>query len=200
MMKVGISARCAADLSEFDFIPDIVLAVFLSHFPRGQELQKILRQDWARGWVGWQESQEELDTVDAGVHEDATREQVDAATLHRFCRLVLANAPHYHKSDQARQDELRLTQNKVTGVGKVHGQNDCCADSLLQLLAAHGHVPQALQHDVNRRKTLCAANREHLKQHTDERLHPCVLTELGTRADAYQREHDRAYLQHDSHG
>ena len=70
MKKLDLSARCAVDLSEFDFIPDIVLAVFLSHFPRAQELQNILRQDWVRGWGGWQESQENLDTVDAGMHED----------------------------------------------------------------------------------------------------------------------------------
>ena len=32
MLKVGVSARCNVDLSEFDFIPDIVMAVFCHIF------------------------------------------------------------------------------------------------------------------------------------------------------------------------
>jgi hypothetical protein len=85
---------------------------------------------------------------------------------------------------------------KVIGDGELHGENDCCADSLLQLLAAHGFVPSVLSGNTGKasRRILCLACRQHLVQHEDERLHPRILAASGARAHAYQAEHNRAHL------
>ena len=112
----------------------------------------------------------------------------------------MANVPVPEKSDAAREGELRAA-GKVIGDGELHGENDCCADSLLQLLAAHGFVPAALLGNAGKgmRKSLCVQCRQHLVEHADERLHPQILDASGARAHAYQAEHNRAHLQHDLH-
>ena len=76
----------------------------------------------------------------------------------------------------------------------------CCTNSLLQLLARQGFVPEDLAEHVSKRKEVCSACRVHLQQHPDERLRPRVLTDLGDVADAFPWEHERAYVQHDVHG
>jgi len=54
--------------------------------------------------------------------------------------------------------------------------------------------------DISARNLACAACRQYLRQHADERLHPRQRTALGTIAEASHSEHGRAFLQHDVHG
>ena len=163
-------------------------------------MRHILHQDWVPTWSGWHDACIALTGVDSGVDEEVQQEAIAAECLHRFCRISLANVSVPEKSDAAREAELQAA-GKVIGDGELHGENDCCADSLLQLLAAHRFVPTALLGNAGKkmRKVLCLQCRQHLVEHTNERLHPQILDAAGGRADAYQAEHNRAHLQHDLH-
>ena len=95
---------------------------------------------------------------------------------------------------------------KLVGSGLVHNNNECCSDSLLrcsdslfQTLARHGFISSHLEHDANARKQMCQAIRIHLVNHTDSELQPRMRTSTGAIADASDREHDSAFLQHDVH-
>ena len=138
-------------------------------------------------------------TTDGGTEEyDCVDEYVS-----RFCQLVQNNKDVPLTTDSARRDQL-LSMGKRIDVGLVHGNNDCCADSLLQCLAFQGLVPKKLcdktTEVVQLRKEACVACRQHLILHADVRLHPVQRTDLGTIADATDAEHHGAYLQHDTQG
>ncbi len=85
------------------------------------------------------------------------------------------------------------------GVGWVHGNNECCADSLLQLLSRAGFVEGSLATDVSGRRKACSACRAHLINHENEQLHPKQRTSTGAVASVSDAEHDAAFLQHDVH-
>ena len=54
--------------------------------------------------------------------------------------------------------------------------------------------------DISARNLACAACRQYLRQHADERLHPRQRTAMGAIAAASDSEHGRSFLQHDVHG
>ena len=56
--------------------------------------------------------------------------------LLRFFRLVMNNADIASTIDEDRRPQLQAV-GKTVGKGLVHGHNECCADSILQLLAHH---------------------------------------------------------------
>ena len=73
------------------------------------------------------------------------------------------------KTDDERVFELR-SDGWSFGKGEVWGQNDCLADSLLQLLVAHGVLDESISRDE--RREACRLNRCLLETSVDERLRP----------------------------
>ena len=118
---------------DFHFVSDFLFAVLLSHYSKPEELHRILRLDCVRSWNGWRESDAQL--LQCGCDDE--KEDVAAEFVQRLQRIVRDNQHVEAQSDTARRQELRRL-GKVFGIGAVHGHNECCADSLLQLLEAHG--------------------------------------------------------------
>ena len=54
---------------------------------------------------------------------------------------------------------LRLEEELLQGGSELYCNNECCADSLLQLLFVYGYLPPL---DRTQRRNACARNREHL--------------------------------------
>ena len=81
----------------------------------------------------------------------------------------------------------------------MHGNNECCADSMLQLLARSNLVSSHFSHDVSARRRACQLCRSHLVHHVNPQLHPQQRTSTGSIANVTDAEHEAAYLQHDVH-
>jgi hypothetical protein len=98
--------------------------------------------------------------------EDVEREFMDRATafvnvtLRRFYILSNQNAPIPGRTDRERCQELLSQKGLRRQVGQVWGRNDCCADTVLQLLIFHG----VLSDEINdaSRELACLANRQEL--------------------------------------
>ena len=184
---------------DLGFIPELLLAVLMSQYTSMLELNHTLHFDWVRTWEGWREAEQEI----ALCNDDADLNEVTKTYVQRFTRLVWNNYEVKAQTDAARKAELIQSGRRI-GIGKVHGNNDCCADSLLQLLAHHAFVPVALKADtrssINGRKEACSACRAALVSHENERLHPRARLDNGTvNLQATDEEHNGAYLQHDVH-
>ena len=183
---------------DFTFVFDVLLAFLMSMYPAAEDLHRLLRLDWVREWAGWREAAAVLDQS----MDDAQLEAAAGDYVQRFSRLVLQNSDVPGRSDRLRKSEL-VEQGKIIGVGLVHGNNECCADSLLQGMARQGFVP--VEVGGNGREALCArreacvACRAFLIHHEDRRLHPRRRTAFGAIADASDYEHDSSFLQHDVH-
>ena len=101
-----------------------------------------MRQDWVSSWHGWQNVSQLLENC----IDDSVTEYLASQTIQDFARISVQNVNVVAKSDDARRTEL--TQGgKYIGVGIVHGHNECCSDSLLQLLARHDLVSKRFQKD-----------------------------------------------------
>ena len=98
--------------------------------------------------------------------EVVERDFMDRATafvnvmLRQFYVLSNQNAPIPGRTDRERCQELLSQMGLRREVGQVWGRNDCCADSLLQLLIKHG----VLSDEINAasRGDACLANRREL--------------------------------------
>jgi hypothetical protein len=80
--------------------------------------------------------------------------------LRQFFVLSNQNVPIPGRTDAAKLKDLRERAGLHEGVGKVWGRNDCCADSLLQLLIEYGILEGAI--DASAREQACLANRNAL--------------------------------------
>ena len=118
------------DHSAFAFIQDDIYAILLSHVQIVSELGNVLNQSWVREWGGWQEANSILELTDS----DAERHRIATEFAQSFCKIVLQNSDLPRKSDSMRRAELK-TEGKIIGRGDVHGNNECCADAVLQALA-----------------------------------------------------------------
>ena len=103
------------------------------------------------------------------------------------------------KTDQERRSELERTRRRKVDCGDGHN-NECLADSILQLLSFHGFVSATLLECRAERRRACAQCRNHLVTHVNSQLHPIVRTANGCEdRSASDDEHARAFLQHDNH-
>ena len=181
-------------------IVTIVFAIMLSVFANVEDLWPLLELPWVREWDGWKEASLVLSSItdDTAQESDVVEEYVS-----RFCQLVQNNKDVPLTTDSARRDQLLATGKRIDA-GLVHGNNGSCADSILQCLAFQRLVPKELgcktAQVVQRRNEACVACRQHLVLHADVSLHPVQRTDLGTIAEATDSDHDRAYLEHDTHG
>ena len=190
------AADYAVDLiTDFPWVPGLVLALLVSLMPDSSRLRRMLSQDWACGWRGWGTSRAILDACSDVADEEATCLEC----IQDFARISLQNVDAVGKSDALRKAELQQ-QGKHLGVGLVHGNNECCADSLLQLLARQAFVGSHFANDVEARREACRLCRAHLVHHVNQQFHPKHRTATGAVADVSDAEHDAAYLQHDVHG
>ena len=86
-----------------------------------------------------------------------------------------------------------MEQELYKGDGLIHGNNQCCADSLLQHLSAQHFLPSLSREE---RQRACEVTRAHLVHHRDARLRP-------RRRDAFSGVDlgvdPGAFLQHDVH-
>ena len=162
-------------------------------------LRRTVLSDWSTTWDGWQEAGHFLHLVDADVSAQA---DVIHDCIKRFCSIALANVTPQAKSDCARRNELHAS-GKVIGEGLVFDENACLADSLLQLLAAHGFLARDLCANTTmakkRRKDACQQARLFLVNHADPSLRPLLRDALGNALNAEPEEHARAFLEHDRH-
>ena len=72
------------DADEFDFVPQVLLAVLNSHYQDPSVLHRALRLDWVRTWAGWKEAADILDISD----DPAVETEVAAEYVRRFSSLV----------------------------------------------------------------------------------------------------------------
>jgi hypothetical protein len=118
--------------------------------------------------------------------------------LRAHVRLASQQADLACKSDQENLWELEGS-GLVKGCGEVFGENNCCADSLLQLLMWHGILSAAISKE--QRQEACAGNRSALN------VSDPALGLRPRRRDAFSgsglrcvlEEDAGAFLQHDVH-
>ena len=196
---LSLSANAAeSDMSalmeEFAFVPLLVLAMLASIIPDARRLRRLLHQDWVRSWNGWRNANCLLDDSS----DDATSETIASDIIQDFSRISLQNVDIVAKTDAVRRREVEA-EGKHIGVGLVHGNNECCADSLLQLLSHNGFASSLFMQNSDARRKACQALRAHLLHHSNPQLHPRQRTSTGEVADVSDAEHARAFLQHDVH-
>ena len=136
----GERLSVAAARRKYAFVPEALFAFMLSHFPNPEHLWHLLDVDWASTWRGWEEAASELETTS----NDASINDVASDYVLRFFQLIMNNADLANTSDEIRRSQLQAA-GKPVGRGLVHGHNECCADSILQLMAHHALVPTNLK-------------------------------------------------------
>ena len=131
------------------------LAQLEQHF--GPRCSGVLNDSWALAWEGWTDLVTEVvafTELDDDVYFELASEAV-RVKLRVFVRLVYQNSRLPEQTDQARLCELgRCFERRY---GQVWGENNCCADSLLQLLIAHGVLDESI--GGAERKLACQENR-----------------------------------------
>lgn len=171
-----------------------VLAQLEQHFGAGAGGQ-VLNSDWPREWAGWGECVESLLGIETQDEEVflAFAPSITEVTLRAFIRIAAQKVDVRVRSEEERLVELHELGLRK-GVGRVHGRNDCCADSPLQLLIGHGFLSASIDEDD--RDAACAANRAALVTHADATLHPRNRDPFSA---VDQGLCETAFLQHDRH-
>ena len=130
----------------------------------------------------WREAQG-LDDPDAAFE---IAEAYCTEAVRTFLLLAAQNADVRLRTDAERLNELQRG-GLDRRVGRVWGRNDCCADSLLQLLIVHGILPEDISEPE--RDAACEANRFALVHGVGE----------NRPRDLRGRDDPSAFLEHDRH-
>jgi len=209
-LDVAVASSLADEVGEVDrtrwgrmqaSLPAEIVEGLLSAFELqyGARAREILSESWSRDLELWEEFVVDLRGLGVlQVHSDAC-ERDDVMECMRSCLrahvrfAAICTKTVVAPSDTETQTELRLLGYEI-GHGKIWGDSQCLADSLLQLLQREG----VLAGDISdpERKEACAENRRRLIAHEDPAVRPrnrCAAT--GTD----RGEDPRAYLQHDVH-
>ena len=150
--------------------------------------------EWSKAWAGWAELVWQVQGLSV-LGDDAFMEEASAcivAKLHHFLRLASEhNAPMVFPTDAVRVRDLER-RGWTIGIGEVWGRNDCLADSLLQLLVAHGVLSQDIMAPERRleRNAACEASRRRLESSLNAALRP---SSVDGRSGVNQ------FLEHDRH-
>ena len=96
-----------------------------------------MEADWSSEWIGWNELSDRLFEEERNNRLESTAMDNIADHLRRFLRLVDANSDVEQQTETERSDYLERVEGLRRAQGQVWGRNDCCADSLLQLLVSH---------------------------------------------------------------
>jgi hypothetical protein len=176
----------------------ILVALQFEYKARAQEIL-ALESSW--DWAQWDELVEEIAVLGLSVEDPVFDGQVLACVrckLRAHVRLASQNAHHVCKSDQEMLREL-----EDGGLGKGHGEifgaNNCCADSLLQLLIWNGILSSGIS--KAEREAACAGNRSMLNASDPALgLRPRRRDAFSGSASCCSPEEDAgAFLQHDVH-
>ena len=128
----------------YPFVSFPLMRALLSKYHGAAELDRVLKLDFVRDLHLWQEPGAWEEPADGSDDEIASLVQ-------RFSRIVLDNVAIDAKSDEARIVEL-TGLGKRLGRGEWYGRNECCSDSLLQVLAWHDVLPRCLRPERPRRQ------------------------------------------------
>ena len=180
-------------------MPDLVWSAFATAHLDVDFWQRVLSADWVETWDGWQEARGYLsEATGIGQLRDAYLRQF----VTRFLNLAINNIAFTARTDSERKDQI-VQSGKAIGSGLVFNSNACLADSLLQLMFAHGFLKseysQGSREAIRARQSACLAARSYLVSHADSRLHPCLRDHRGDVIRANRDEHATAFLEHDRH-
>ena len=154
------------------------------------DLMFLLRLDFVVKWEGWTELY--------GVQEEDYAHAFGKIPF-RMARILLGYVDLPTLLDHEQLDGLRNAGFR-RGVGETHGNNNCCSDSLIQILASASLIPAELVGRRIWRKELCVALRSSLCAQADEKLQPRWLDQNGVKSGTTIANHRRAFLQHGFHG
>ena len=121
-----------------------------------------LNDDWSQGWHGWTELIDQIYDL-SDVPDDVFLVQaMEYAQIKLRAFLVIAaqNRDIPGRTDDERLVEVRRQHGLRPGYGEVWGRNDCCADTLLQLLIEHGVLAGTIT--PAERDIACGLNRDAL--------------------------------------
>ena len=177
-------ARKFADLRLDQDIAASVLAWMQERFGQGFAWE-LACAPWLLAWARWESFVEEVQVAAASWSEGLlvfhARVKIEEL-LFALQRVVLSQQPRPQRSNTAALHQL-LAAGLERRDGMVWGENDCLADSLLQLLIFHGVIPEGVD-----RKAACLANRARL-----EAVAELVPRDMDGRVDF------GGYLQHHRH-
>ena len=120
MQKMKKHSVSPDSLERFDFVPDLIPAVMMSHYQHGAEVHQMLQDDWVSEWKGWCEAREVLESAEC----DDQCANIPSNYLQQFSRLHLQDMSVTTKSDSHRKAEL-LEVGFCVGSGLVFRCNVC---------------------------------------------------------------------------
>jgi hypothetical protein len=136
----------------------------------GARVKHVVGSEWSSAWGGW----EELRLLDEQFHSlsDADyiahcRRPVDSL-VRRFMHVAFDNCDVAVRSEAQAIRDLRSRFDM--GVGVIWGNNECLADSLLQLMVHHGLLSGVMSLEM--RERACKSNRAWLVGHADPMFRP----------------------------
>ena len=108
----------------------------------GDEGDHVIEADWSLEWAGWRELVAEI----LQLHEQGVEESdipiLDAiiTVVRRFIRLSVEHdkACVVATDDATQLQRLRVEEELLRGRCETYYSNECCADSMLQLLSVCG--------------------------------------------------------------
>ena len=152
----------------------------------GGSAERVLNEEWSRDWSGWAELVADVQEADP-LPDDAYMTVVLGyvrRAVRKFKLLAVQNRKTTQCTDRRRRVAL---ERDGFAFGRASGDaSNCLADSLLQLLVAHGFLRGPISRADSSRA--CRANREALQSQPE--LRP---------RDLHGRESEGAYLEHDRH-
>ena len=183
-------------LGECQFVPDVAIAWFVTFFPDGKILQRLLSQTWVSTWQGWEDFNKREITDGNNFNEEIWVDDL----LQKFLKISLEDVIINFVTDDKRKKELCNSRDMEMQVGDSFGMN-CLADSLLQCLLFHNMIDATQEDisDVHWRRRLCARAREFVCQQSDDWLRPRQKDEHNGIRTVAQDEHDKAFLEHQRH-
>ena len=148
----------------------------------------MLRTDWVGTWGEWFSVGAQLRRANSATD----RQKVAQKFLERLRTLLAQNADARIASDAKRLRDLEAG-GRALGTGEIFGENNCLADSLLQVAALAGLLPMEIATDFRRRRTLCVAARAALNRESAP-LRPRALDARGVPRHVSAEAHRVAFL------
>ena len=153
----------------------------------------MLRTDWVSTWNEWPAVGAQLRSATSA----PARQKIVQRFLERLRTLLAQNADARIASDAKRLQDLSA-EGRTMGTGRIFGENNCLAVSLLQVKALAGLLPAEVATDLRRRRTLSAAARAALNREPAH-LRPRALDARGVPRHVSAEEHRTAFLQAEVH-
>jgi len=108
-------------VSQYDTVPQLIIAMLLSLTASAAQLHRILQQQWMSTWDGFARAQSMLERTD----DAALQQAICTDCVQELARISLQNVNLVGKSDTVRKLELAV-QGRFVGLGHVHGEQGAC--------------------------------------------------------------------------